>query len=430
MNLSSSIQNLYAYINKHHVLQDITYNSYDFFDEPHIPFYHATFNSIVKKHLLDSGFISDTQGLSASGISFQDKNLALFKCLMETLERFCLFTYIEEKTYKSSYVDLKQEAITPQAFIQQKNIEEQQLGWVKGRDILQQKEILIPAQLAYINYYSHNPHEQVLGQFISTGAASGFQQEDILLRGIYEVIERDAIMSIYLNQIAPEQVSMVSLSTDILQKIEYLHKYRLTPHIFYIKNDLDIPTILTVLTDESPIGPKIAIGSKSSLQLKDAVLGSIEEAVMTRHSMRKNMQNGLSQNMSINIQDIVTIEKRSLYWSKNGAKQMLSFLFKNKNEIHKKGITQLEEGTGTKQEFEIVIEKLKQNKYQIMYADITLPQIKKELGVSVYKVIIPHMQPLYLNEQEKEYQMTRLKIFAAMYKKKTLSINPIPHPFL
>src|SRR5690606_28974937 len=122
-------------------------------------------------------------------------------------------------------------------------------------------------------------------QRISTGAAGGFGKDETLLRGIYEVVERDSIMTSYLNKVLLQRVNYLSITNKhILDILTYLKKYWLKVHIFYIRNDLQIPTFMTILEDKTSFGPAIAVGTKTNLNIESALLGSIEEALFTRHS--------------------------------------------------------------------------------------------------------------------------------------------------
>ena len=66
---------------------------------------------------------------------------------------------------------------------------------------------------------------------------------------------------------------------------------------------------------------------------------------------------------------------------------------------------------------------------RIFYKDITLENFRK-LGYLVYKVIIPELQPLYINEVEKEIRKGRLRSVSQYFGQNRVSINKIPHFFL
>ena len=87
-----------------------------------------------------------------------------------------------------------------------------------------------------------------------------------------------------------------------------------------------------------------------------------------------------------------------------------------------------------KEQLELVIERLKNNKMNIYYSEVTLPIIKK-LGYYVVKVVIPELQPFWLFEEFPYLGGIRLyelpkKLGFKIRENKEESLNSIPHPFL
>ncbi len=77
----------------------------------------------------------------------------------------------------------------------------------------------------------------------------------------------------------------------------------------------------------------------------------------------------------------------------------------------------------------MLINNLIKKRFRIYYKDITLDVFKK-CGLRVYKALMPQLQPLYLNEQQKEIRYDRLKAVAKYFELKEIIVNKIPHPFL
>lgn len=82
-----------------------------------------------------------------------------------------------------------------------------------------------------------------------------------------------------------------------------------------------------------------------------------------------------------------------------------------------------------KEELSEVTNLLSKKSFEIFYADITLPILRK-LNYRVYKVIIPALQPVYLDEEHPERRINRIKAVAGHFGRKNYFINPIPQPFL
>ncbi len=100
---------------------------------------------------------------------------------------------------------------------------------------------------------------------ISTGAAAGGCLASALVRGIYEVIERDAFMISYLNKLENDKVDLEKIpDARITTLLSILNRYRIEGHIMDITSDLGVPTFVTILVDRTGIGPAIHCGLKTS----------------------------------------------------------------------------------------------------------------------------------------------------------------------
>jgi ribosomal protein S12 methylthiotransferase accessory factor YcaO len=72
---------------------------------------------------------------------------------------------------------------------------------------------------------------------------------------------------------------------------------------------------------------------------------------------------------------------------------------------------------------------LKKRKYHMYMADITLLFLQK-YDVKTYRSLVPELQPLYLNEQDKEYSLERISEAQRYYKASKKTLNTLPHPFI
>jgi len=427
MSNSELINLLFEELTTKEIIQPISNISSVFFDEPKLYFYSTKFNQ-AQKYFKASRFKVNTDNLAANGISSTSKYLALIRCLGESVERFCQCCYDNKLIIFSSYDNLikkhNKNVFDPKIYKKIPNINDKKMGWIKGYDLLKNKEIFIPAQLIYLNYQRANePH---LNPNISTGAAGGFSHESTILNGIYEIIERDAFMTIYLNRIRAKKIDLTGVNDKAIRTItKYFQKYGLDVSVYDITNDLHIPAFLTILIDNLKNTPKITLGIKSSLNVKKAILGSIEEAFQIRLYIRNELLKRKSTVYEINGKKIKSIFDRVLFWLSSSNIQKLDFITKQTPQVVKfvsfkfNQIEELDE-----------VKKRIQNKgLQVYYVDITLANFKK-LNYSVYKAIIPGLQPLYLDESEKEWKIDRLKTVAHYFGKKKLVINTVPHPFL
>jgi ribosomal protein S12 methylthiotransferase accessory factor len=118
---------------------------------------------------------------------------------MESIERYCSLSstwskspisgsYLElSKTYKVLHPD---EVVEPvESFYSDK---ESIIDFVTGFDLLNEQEVLVPAQLAFSRYFSKLPSVDVFPYSHTNGLASGNVLEEAICQALCEVIERDA----------------------------------------------------------------------------------------------------------------------------------------------------------------------------------------------------------------------------------------------
>ncbi len=128
------------------------------------------------------------------------------------------------------------------------------------------------------------------GEYFGSGLAAGADRNKAVLNASYELIERDCLMTGYLNRVrAP------SIGKDEMER--YLHDYPSVLQLLYGKhvdlyafdiiNDLRVPSVLLLLSDPNhPVTvsgkrlPLIAGGVKANLNIQEAVRGAAEELLL------------------------------------------------------------------------------------------------------------------------------------------------------
>lgn len=393
-----------------HVIKNITRTEF-FNDDPHFFLYSIRLYAEGKSPLF------------AAGSSFKSPKIALIKGISEAIERYCLMQKVPNHKY-DSYNNLKKIATDPTLFSHKFSIRSKKLSWIQGVKSLTKEAILIPSELVYLKPTIKKTYTFDY-QPISTGAAAGLDHESALLNAIYEVIERDAFMNIYLSKIPAPKVDLNNFKDKTIQRIINLcARHKLELRVFLISTDLEIPCLLSILIDETGLGPAVSVGAKASFNVQDAIMGSTHEALMVRHGMRKNISNSVLHKHSTPLNKTF---QRGYLWSDINMIHYLNFLLKENISI-----TKLPQKTFKNQteELDYVLNILQSKGYTVYHADIT-SQLFKKLGYYVYKVIIPGLQPLYLDEQFKKYvNQKRLKEVATYYSINKFQINNIPHPFL
>lgn len=376
----------------------------------------------------------------ACGFSF-DKKVALMRVLGEGLERYCLEHHKPNVSFMGTVQDVKADYLDPSSFnafsdnqltksefkkfrIANKSI----FRWTKGFSLKRKKNFLIPTQLVSFNYVPMKNEPTILSP-ISTGTAIGSSLDDAIYRGICEIIERDSFIISYLNKLSSPHIDLQSIKDTRIQRIlSKLMRYKLEVIVLDITTDIKIPAFAALILDKTRQGPSVTIGLKAGFDIKETIIGSIEESLMTRSWARDKF---IYLSPDYKQEKIIqSLESRARFWFSVNMIKKLDFWLKNKNI---KRFTN-DELNFSENKLDRAITLIEKNNMEIIYVDITNKAIKKN-GFWAIRTIIPQLRPLYLDEQypyfggRRLYEVpVKMKFFKRI--KRESQLNKIPHPFL
>lgn len=436
LNLDSAFDKAFRLIGKNKPIISL-YRNQRYNDEPQFFQYSA----IIRKSLSLSDIKEEEKDDVVGGTAIS-KDRAIMKALGEAIERYCLARFKKKDLTYAAVDQLRENYLNPLSVVnfstnQLKNenlkafclCDEAKLSWIKGHSLTANKSIFIPAQLVYVPY--HNHAEPIIRLPITTGAAAGSSIEDAVKRGICEIVERDSFMIFYLNKLMPLRLDLSETSDKSLTKFqESFERYNLDLYVFDISTDLPFVSIMAIIIDNTGIGPAVSVGLKCSLFAKDAIIGAIEEAQQIRSGIRDNMYN---QVKPIVFDSVLDLKQRGLYWSKLDSIKDVDFFLNSRKIIpvdkfikRKSNIININ--------FDDLVKSLKAKNLEVMFVDVTRPEIRKQ-GFFVVKVIIPGLQPLYLYEDfkylggERLYQVPKILGYRNTPRNES-ELNNKPHPFL
>lgn len=431
--LENSLERIARFVNDNKNFITKVYRIRNYNDEPKLFAYSASYKTKD----------NDPEAV-ASGVSLFNKNRALIRLLGETLERHCLDNFYEQeqKFITARISKLTKPLLAPLKIVSfskkqlqsksfQKFIirEDSKFKWIVGFSLFHKTKVLIPAQLVFTSYQNISG-EPWIRMPISTGAASDTSLERAIYTGICEVVERDAFMISYLNKLSSPTVNLASLEDETInQIIPVFNRYRLELIVREITTDIKIPVFMAITLDKTGHGPAVSIGLKAGFNIKETIIGAIEESLMVRSWQRDRFIYGATIQKKPRI--IRTIEDRAYYWFKRKSIDYLDFWLESKNTNRLNLNTKLSDKN---KEFIMAVSLLEKANVEVYYVDITHSKMKK-LGFRVVKVIIPQLQPLYLDEKYPYFGGSRLydvpvKLGLLNSPNQEKQLNKIPHPFL
>jgi len=363
-----------------------------FTDEPNFHNYFTVPNEVA-------GEKYEIEDIYGQGFD-KNKEISRIKSVGEMLERLCLSN--PKSDFKISKYKEGENFVSPSSFFcysreqvssleeKRKELDRGEYRWIKTKKLPNGEDIYVPAQMVFLSR-DFSDEYALRKEQISTGAALGKSGENRAFKtGFLESIERDAIMGFYLKKI--KERKMFDFSDKIQGLIDYLERYQLETHIFDATTDLGIPSIFALTLDYTGLGEAVNVGSSSDLDYEKAIEKSITESIQCRRIGRvsKDFLNA----RSINESEINSLETRLIYWRDLDRIENVRHLIDEKPHVSFKKIPK------KKISLEEAIRNISSRDFNILVADITLPELKKQ-GFEALKVVIPELHTLYLDEGAK-----------------------------
>jgi ribosomal protein S12 methylthiotransferase accessory factor len=261
-------------------------------DDPGEP---AIFNYSTK--MADTSVYLPLGCYDINGGAGMTREAAYGAALGEALERYCCSVYFKDELVLGSHREVAKHgrALGPNELRlfhprQREQIrydwfdEDAVICWTEAFSLTRDEPVLVPACLTYIPYYPFHRDrgECSIGPSISTGQACASTDSRAVLRGLCEVVERDAFTITWLQRLTPCAIDLHSSP-----ELERTFRERFArPHLEYsllqLPSDIEISCVLCVLVDRSVRPPRVSTGGAASLEPREAVLKALVEAVQTR----------------------------------------------------------------------------------------------------------------------------------------------------
>lgn len=261
--------------------------------------------------------------------------------------------------------------------------------WVTGRNLLNGEQVFVPAQLiAQLTHRYDVPHQWELN---SNGFAAGPDLESALLGGLYEVIERDAIVSAWYTQTEPTPVD-ISRFSEATKLRETLETPNRDVHVFELASTVDVPVVGGSFVHTNDEFPKFGLSGGAHCDPETAVEDAITEL---SQQLPLNKITGEQKAEDFDIDDAFTNFENNAVFYGNPENFEHVEIFVNGDDAPR---TTLEshptlEFEETLSELETVLEKLASANCTPIAIEKT-PADVADVGVNVVKTFVPELLPL------------------------------------
>lgn len=309
------------------------------------------------------------------------------------------------------------------------------IAWVWGFSLTAQEPVLVPASLIYIPYYPKlkEQGEQVIGPAVSSGLACAQSYDEALLKGICEVVERDAFMITWLDRLPMPQVNFESHPELHRLYHDRLKRNGLSYTLINMTTDIDIPSFLCILVDDMRSPAMICVGGAANLNPVHAASKAMMEAVQTRE-WAKYLGENHTFSFASDFRDIRTFEDHVALYAYGDMGTAVEFLVgANLERAPLIDCWESQTRGSSAADLETALRTLSAAGVEAVAIDLTTPDVA-DCGYCVTKILIPEFQPLYADYLHRFLGGTRLyevpqRLGYASAPRGIADLNPFPHPF-
>ncbi|MXR51028.1 bacteriocin biosynthesis protein SagD [Halovenus sp. WSH3] len=223
-----------------------------------------------------AGFSDASASREAAGVD-PDWNAAFMKALGEGLERYCAGVYRGERLEHGAPESVEG-AVPPSAFVCEHEPDPAEpIEWVPGEELAGGDRRLLPAEFVY-----HPPPEHRYHPPVTTGLGLGNSTVEALLSGLYEVIERDAMMLAWHSSFEPLGLAVEDETYETMVRRADSEGYAV--QTLLLTQDVDVPVVATAVTGDE--WPELAFGTAADLDVTAAAESALAEALQNWTELR------------------------------------------------------------------------------------------------------------------------------------------------
>jgi len=353
--------------------------------------------------------------------------------------------YDEEEMIYASFDEMGKEAIPPNHFTlfsERQYLKERfpfsrfttktKLRWMAGHSLIHHQPTYVPALLVYVPYRGVT-REELIYSPTSNGLAAATTVEEAILKGICEVVERDAYMIMWLNRLSTPGLDICGCPNDAVRElVEEFNTCGIHLFINDITTNLGIPTLAVLAVTESGEGPAAFVAAAAHLDPTVALVRSLEEAGQTRFGLKDFMAQTAPDRWMEEATKVDGLLAHPLFYADISKLSKLTFLSRHPKRVKFEELENKSRGDIIS-DLNTCLKMIASQGLDVIVVDITTPDIA-DTGLHVVRTIIPGTQPLdvqfgypYLGGK-RLYEVPRILGYRHEDTREE-EINLDPHPF-
>jgi ribosomal protein S12 methylthiotransferase accessory factor len=359
---------------------------------------------VVFGGILPGGRGGRSQALPVGGIGV-DEESAIGACIGEAVERFEPYPLADDACREASWEhwDLSEKAVAPEAWVLFHPEQYRSPGfpfrpftratrcrWIPFRDAVSGDPWWVPAEMGYLFLGPGERHQ--LAPSISTGLSCGRKGDPVLLRGLQEVIERDAAVGAWWGRYPLEEWDQASV-LDALAARDLawrLLRPNLTYRFYRVLSPFTDHATLVTITGEDREGFCFATGTACREDRDSAWVRAMLEAVQSWIYVRHLQAERRRDHAGDRGDGPVDFAGHAVYYSCHAGELASTVLARAARAVGEPA-----DDRGRREDLRALVERLGPA-HPVLFRNLTPPGLAAELGdLYVLRVVVPGLQPLH-----------------------------------
>jgi ribosomal protein S12 methylthiotransferase accessory factor len=371
------------------------------------------------------------------------ENEAIRGAIGEAIEHYCAAHFDTHKTRQALSIAVLPDAVTPaecvlysdsqyakRDFSYRRWNRKDEITWVPMTELPDERQVFAPATLVYLNQGQARA-EDLFCPSTSNGLAAGDDLESAILHGLCELIERDAFLITWMNQLPAPEV-LFSAEAGIAHSIrEHYARFGVEIHVFNISTDLPAHVMMGLCVDSTGHGPAAVVGLGCHLNPAVAVQKALFEVCQVRPGEVRRFQQDRPAEHLKSYRDVHSLQEHSAFFHPLERLSEFSFLLDTGRSEYLKNIPIRTSGSVT-EDLQTCVKGLKGAGARVLYADVTTPDVTR-YGLRVVRTIATGLQPMHFGWGEERlggrrlYEIPKVLGYSSEIRGER-DLNPCPHP--
>lgn len=382
----------------------------------------------------------DGLALSGAGASVY-REQAHLKAYCEAVERYCNAVYDPAALIVATQAELGKQAVdlelfprcgeeeyrSPHCFLRPASNHAPQ-RWVRGFSLVRGEPCWVPFAAVYISSpFLYSGEAFTLP--ISTGSALAACYEQATVSGICEVIERDALMLTWLQQLELPRIDVSGCDhPELRERLARLEAAGVEQHFFDATTDLGVSTIYAIqLAPYSRLATLVMAATK--LDPVEGLIKVIDEASASRVALEQLAHKPPLFDPA-DFRSFTRLSDGAVFYGQRERVRAFDFLLHSSRRRRLADMPHLSTGD-PERELDRLVAIFRERGLELLVVDITVPQVRAA-GLYAVKVIAPQLLPLATNHNARFTATPRL--YDAPRRmgypvRGPQDLNPWPQPF-